>query len=113
MAKSAYFMQTGMGTDLHGANDTKAARRAVNNAIQNNNMLFLRHVDLKSSRQLLVDVTIASPHPNNVDTEAVAAEFPVGTITVSTRAGGMLIDSDANNDPVLVAIAAVTVSIEN
>ena len=112
MAVTPYFQQTGMGADLHGANDTKAARRAVNDAIQNNNMLFLRHVGIKNLDQLLVDVTIASPHPEQIDTDAVATEFPVGTITVSTQCGGMLIDSDVSGDPVLIAVASVTVGIK-
>lgn len=113
MAITPYFMQTGMGADLHGANDTKAACRAVNDAIQNNNMLFLRHVGIQSLDQLLVDVTIASPNPDQVDSDAVTAEFPVGTVSVSTQPGGMLIDSDVSGDPVLIAVASVTVSIKS
>lgn len=111
MAKKQYIMQTGMGADLHGANDTTAARRAVKDAIQNNNMLFLKHIGLQSLDQLLVDVIIASPNPAQVDTEAVAAELPVGIVSVQTQAGGLLADAESG-DPVLVAIAAVTVSVE-
>ncbi len=113
MAETAYIMQTGMGVDLHGANDTKAACRAVNSAIQNNNMLFLRHVDLQNPDQVLVNVVIASPHPEQLNVEAVTAEFPVGTISVSAQPGGMLVDSDVGDDPVLIAVAAVTVSVKN
>jgi uncharacterized protein (TIGR02058 family) len=105
-------MQIGMGADLHGANDTKAALRAVNDAIQNNNMLFLRHVGIESLDQLIVDVIIASPHPEQVDKGAVAGEFPVGTVAVSTQTGGMLADSDVSSDPVLIAVASVTVGIK-
>lgn len=104
-------MQTGMGADLHGADDTKAARRAVKNAIQNNNMLFLRHVDIQNLDQLVVDVTVASPHPEQIDMDAVAGEFPVGSVSVSTQTGGMLVDSDVSGDPVLLALASVTVGI--
>ncbi len=112
MAKKQYIMQTGMGADLHGADDTTAARRAVEDAIQNNNMLFLKHIGLKSLDQLLVEVIIASPKPEGVDTEAVAKDLPVGTVSVQTQSGGMLVDSDGSGDRVLVAIAAVTVSVQ-
>ena len=112
MAKKQYIMQTGMGADLHGANDTTAARRAVNDAIAHNNMLFVKHIGLRSLDQLLVEVMIASPNPEKVDKEAVAAELPVGVVSVQTQAGGMLVDSDDSGDPVLAAIAAVTVSVE-
>lgn len=111
MSTLPYIMQLGMGVDLHGSNDTKAARKAVKNAIQNNNMLFLRHARLKSMEHLLVDVEIASPNPDTIDIDAVAAEFPVGKVTVTTQQGGMISESGADNDPVLVAIASVTVSV--
>lgn len=112
MAKKQYIMQTGMGADLHGSNDTTAARRAVKDAIQNNNMLFLKHIGLKSIDQLLVEVIIASPNPDAVDTQAVAEDLPVGAVSVRTQSGGMLVDADDSGDPVLVAIAAVTVSVQ-
>jgi hypothetical protein len=54
---------------------------------------------------------IASPHPKRIDTEALAEELPVGVISVKTQKGGMLLDSDGTGDPVLIALAAVTVSI--
>lgn len=112
MAKKQYIMQTGMGADLHGSNDTTAACRAVKDAIQNNNMLFLKHIGLKSLDQLLVEVIIASPNPDAVDKQAVAEDLPVGVVSVRTQSGGMLVDSDDSGDPVLVAIAAVTVSVQ-
>jgi len=99
--------------DLHGADDTKAAQRAVTNAIQDNNMLFLKHIGIKSMDQILVDVMIASPHPDKLDIEAIAGELPVGVVSISSQAGGMLQDADGTDDPVLVAIATVTISVEH
>jgi uncharacterized protein (TIGR02058 family) len=112
MAKSTYFMQLGMGSDLHGSDDTKAAVRAVNSAIQDNNMLFLKHVKLPSMDHLLVNVVVATPNPGAVDTEAISKVLPVGRVSVEVREGGMLVDADQSADPVLVAVAAVTISVE-
>ena len=106
-------MQLGMGSDLHGSDDTKAAVRAVQDAIQDNNMLFLRHVKLPSLDQLLVNVVIATPNPGAVDSEAVSKVLPIGSVTIEVREGGMLVDADQSEDPVLVAVAAVTISIEH
>ncbi len=39
-----FFVQLGMGTDLHGQSITKAAVRAVQNAIHHNSMPGLRSV---------------------------------------------------------------------
>jgi uncharacterized protein (TIGR02058 family) len=110
MTKTAYIMQMGMGSDLHGSDDTKAAVRAVNDAIQNNNMLFLRKLDLPDWSHLLVDVVIATPKPDKVDLDSVKKTLPIGTVMVTTQPGGMLVDSDDNEDPVLVALACVTIS---
>ena len=112
MPKQAYLLQTGMGVDLHGADDTTAARRAIKNAIQHNNLLFLKHAGLKSLDQLSVEVTIACPSPDDVDRERVSAELPVGSVSVEVQKGGLLIDSDETGDPVCIAIAAVQVSID-
>jgi uncharacterized protein (TIGR02058 family) len=110
MTKTAYIMQMGMGSDLHGSDDTKAAVRAVNDAIQNNNMLFLRKLDLPDWSHLLVDVVIATPKPDKVDLDSVKKTLPIGTVMMTTQPGGMLVDSDDNEDPVLVALACVTIS---
>ena len=108
--KTAYLLQTGMGVDLHGTDDTTAACRAVDHAIHHNSLLFLGEIGLTSADQVHIDVTIASPHPDQVDTDAVAATLPVGLVAVKAEAGGMLTDSD---DPVLIALAAVRVSVEH
>lgn len=110
MTKTAYLLQTGMGVDLHGTDDTAAACRAVDHAIHHNSLLFLGEIGLTSAEQIHVDVTIASPHPDQVDTDAVAATLPVGVVSVVAQLGGMLTDSD---DPALIALAAVRVSVEH
>lgn len=109
MARVPYLLQTGMGVDIHGADDTTAACRAVDHAIHHNSLLFLRELGLASTDQIHVDVTIACPHPERVDTEAVASKLPVGGVSVRAERGGMLTGTD---DPMLIALAAVRVSVE-
>ncbi|MBW2282672.1 MAG: Lin0512 family protein [Deltaproteobacteria bacterium] len=111
MAKTPYLLQTGMGVDLHGGDDTTAACRAVTHAIHHNSLLFLREVGLHSAGQVHVDVTIACPHPEQVDTEAVAAALPVGVVSVEAQSGGMLAATGTEGDDALIAIAAVRVSV--
>jgi uncharacterized protein (TIGR02058 family) len=111
MAEIPYLMQTGMGVDLHGADDTIAARRAVENAIRHNSLLFLRQIGLQSADQIRVEVTIGTPHPEQVDAAAVAAALPVGRVSVVAERGGLLTDTAVSGDPILVAVAAVLVSV--
>ncbi len=112
MARTPYIMQTGMGVDIHGADDTTAACRAVDAAIRHNSLLFLGQLGLTSADQIVVDVTIACPHPDRVDVQAVASALPVGAVSVAAETGGMLADTGVSGDPMLIALAAVRVSVE-
>jgi uncharacterized protein (TIGR02058 family) len=106
-----WLLQTGMGVDLHGADDAIAARRAVEDAIRRNSLLFVRHVGFARRERLRVDVTVGTPHPERVDRAALAALFPLGVVEVSAERGGLLADTGTPGDPVLVAVAAVRVSV--
>jgi uncharacterized protein (TIGR02058 family) len=101
-----------MGVDLHGADDDVAARRAVEDAIRRNSLLFVRHLGLARRDQLQVAVTIGTPHPERIDAAALAALFPLGVVEVRAERGGLLVESGTPGDPVLVAVAAVRVSVE-
>ncbi len=111
MTPQPWLLQTGMGVDLHGADDTVAAKRAVEDAIRRNSLLFVRHVGISRRDQIRVDVAIGTPHPERVDRAAVAAAFPVGVVEVRAEPGGLLADTGSPGDPVLVAVAAVRVSL--
>jgi uncharacterized protein (TIGR02058 family) len=113
MAKRPYIMQTGMGVDVHGADATTAARRAVDEAIRHNSLLFLGQIGLESADQIKVDVTIACPRHETVDTAAVADVLPVGQVSVRTEPGGMLANTPTSDDPMLIALAAVLLSIDD
>ena len=113
MAVTPYIMQTGMGVDIHGADDTTAAQRAVEAAIRHNSLLFLGHIGLERADQIHVNVTLACPHPERVDLEAIKSLLPVGVISVRAEAGGMLAETGASGDPMLIAVAAVRVSVED
>jgi uncharacterized protein (TIGR02058 family) len=69
----------GMGVDVHGKDSTKAAKRAVSDAIRHSSLGFFRLVG-KTGKDMLVDVTIGVPDPASVDTAAVAKELPYGTV---------------------------------
>ena len=64
-------LEIGMGTDIRGADYTKAAVRALRDALWHNSLSVAdalgRDVDA-----MVVDVTIGVPRPDRVDKEAVA-----------------------------------------
>lgn len=112
------FVEIGMGIDLHGQNVTKAAVRAVQNAIHHNSMPGIRSVlpggDLANMK---VNVRLAVPADKaSLDLEQVRMELPYGQVTFEVVDGGMLTssgivlaDKDDVNDLAYVVIASVEV----
>src|SRR5436309_5594877 len=109
MARVRCITEMGMGVDVHGRDATKAARRAVSDAIRHSSLGFFRMVG-KTSSDMFVDVTIGVPDPSAVDTASVAKELPYGTVTVSAGKGGLEVPAESGGDAVIIANAAVIVS---
>ncbi|MFC0478203.1 Lin0512 family protein [Robertmurraya beringensis] len=112
------FIETGMGIDVHGQNVTKAAIRAVQNAIHFNSMPGIRTVLPENKLEnMKVNVKLAVPGDKELlDIEAVKAVLPYGEVTVHIQDGGMLTtsgivlpDKEDKNDLMYIVVAAVEV----
>jgi uncharacterized protein (TIGR02058 family) len=112
MARIRCFTEMGMGVDVHGKDATKAAKRAVSDAIRHSSVSFFRMVG-KTRDDMFVDVTIGVPNPDTVDTNAVAKELPYGTVTVKAVKGGLEIPAESGGDSILIANAGVVVSLDD
>jgi uncharacterized protein (TIGR02058 family) len=112
MARIRCITEMGMGVDVHGRDATKAARRAVSDAIRHSSLGFFRMVG-KTPGDMFVDVTIGVPDPSSVDTAAVASELPYGTVTVTAVKGGLEIPAESGSDAIIIANAAVVVSLDD
>src|SRR5919202_7052546 len=112
MARVRCVTEMGMGVDVHGRDATKAAKRAVSDAIRHSSLGFFRMIG-KTANDMFVDVTIGVPNPEAVDTEAVAKELPYGTVTVTAVKGGLEIPAEQGSDAIIVANAAVLVSLDD
>ena len=108
MPQKRMVLQIGMGTDIRGADYTKAAVRALRDALWHNSLSVAdalgQHVDA-----MQVEVTIGVPHPERVNKSAVLAILPHGTGTVSVVEGGLEIANDAGTNSTLIANAAAVV----
>jgi uncharacterized protein (TIGR02058 family) len=104
-------LQIGMGTDIRGTDYTKAAVRALRDALWHNSLSVAdalgQHVDA-----MQVEVTIGVPQPDKVDKEAVLAVLPHGTGTVTVVAGGLEIPNDAGTGSTVIANAAAVVRLD-
>ena len=112
MARVRCITEMGMGVDVHGKDATKAAKRAVSDAIRHSSLGFFRMLG-KTANDMFVDVTIGVPNPEVVDKAAVAKELPYGTVTVTAVKGGLEVPAESGTDAILIANAAVIVSFDD
>jgi uncharacterized protein (TIGR02058 family) len=108
MAGKPAVLEFGMGVDVHGGDGTKAACRAVSDAIRHSSLPLLAEVRARGGR-MLVDVTVAVPDPASVDIARVSRELPHGEVTVRAVTGGLRVPGADT----LMACAAITVSIDD
>jgi uncharacterized protein (TIGR02058 family) len=111
MARVRCITEMGMGVDVHGRDATKAAKRAVSDAIRHSSLGFVRLYDM-TPQDMIVEVTIGVPNPEAVDTSLVAKELPHGTVTVKAVKGGLEILA-ADGDAITIANGAVIVSLDD
>ena len=99
-------LEMGTGNDLYGEDYTKAACRAVEDAIRHSSLILFRSLGFDHA-DMQVQVTIGVQHPEKVDAELVAQKLPRGTASVRVVKGGLnVVDADDNSCTV-VATAAV------
>ena len=119
MQRKRFIVELGTGADLHGMDVTKAACRAVRDAIGRSCLCGLVEILGKSRFEgVHVAVQVACPFPDQIDEEKILAEIPIGTrsLTAGQHAaldGGICVDAFGRDcDTIIVANAAVTVSVD-
>jgi len=108
MSAKPVVLEFGMGVDVHGEDGTKAACRAVSDAIRHSSLPLFQEVRARGGR-MLVDVTVGVPDPASVDVERVRRELPHGEVTVRAVSGGLRVPGADT----LIACAAITVSVDD
>jgi uncharacterized protein (TIGR02058 family) len=111
MAWKRVVTEMGMGTDIRGGDYTKAAVRALRDALWHNSLSVTRALgmDVDSMR---VEVIIGVPQPEAVDTAQVLDILPHGTGEVKVVHGGLEILSDNGVDKTIIANAAAVVRLD-
>jgi len=119
VTRKRLIIEMGMGIDQHGQEPTVAAARAVRNAIAHNALPGVWEVaGLSDPEQMIVEVQVAVPYPEQVRQAEVLAVLPFGRKTLHLESGGMVVQGRAipvlndKNDEMLIAVAAVTVWVE-
>lgn len=107
--KKRVALELGQGTSLRSGDYTRAAERAVKDALWHNS-LNMAQAFSAPKEAMIIDVDIAVQKPEAVDCAALAQIFPYGQVAVTARHGGLDITKPDGSGSTLVALAAVVVS---
>lgn len=111
MAYKRMLVEMGMGTDLQGGDYTKAAVRALRDALWHNSLTVAPAFGLPREA-MKVEVNIGVAKPELVDKEQVRAVLPYGESSVEVVEGGLDIISDCGTKVTVVANAAAVVYLD-
>lgn len=103
MAFKRIILEMGSGNDIYGEDYTKAACRAVQDALHHSSLSVFGSLGMDRDA-MQVDVTIGVQQPERVDCRIVAQEVPFGSVTVKAELGGLnVVDSEAGTTCVIAA----------
>lgn len=114
-----FIMEVGMGLDQHGQDPTNAARKAVKDAISRSCLTGLLEIArLEDVNDMIIEVLVACPHPEQVDRAQVLEAIPFGQKQIQVVEGGMITQSVYQpelgdiSDEAYVANAAIHVFVD-
>jgi uncharacterized protein (TIGR02058 family) len=113
MTRKRVILELGTGNDLHGGDYTKAAVRAVQDALHHSSLSMIRSLGIDAKTQMFVDVTVGVQQPDKVNTDAVRATLPHGIVTVRAVKGGLDVVDHERGDSAVIATVAVVVRLES
>ena len=111
MALKRMVLEIGMGTDIRGADSTKAACRALRDALWRNT-LNIAQICGQRSEDMKIKVYIGVPRPETVRHGDVLSILPYGEAELEVVDGGLEIMRAEGDDSTVVAHAAAVVSLD-
>ncbi|MEM9098316.1 MAG: Lin0512 family protein [Pseudomonadota bacterium] len=112
MSDQRFIIEMGTGNDLYGMDYTKAAIRAVEDAMRHSSIPLFERLGI-SHTQMRVQVTIGVQAPSEVDLPAIAEYMPRGRVEVVAVAGGLNVTNSETDQTIVIATAAVEAFLPN
>jgi len=106
MTDQRVIIEMGMGNDQYGMDYTKAAARAIEDAIRHSALPIFAALDL-STDAMRVAVTIGVAEPDKVDTAHLATLLPRGRASVRAVPGGLNVTNPGAGTTIVIATAAI------
>lgn len=106
MIERRIILEMGSGNDLYGCDYTKAACRAVQDALHHSSIVLFKSLGY-DHHDMRVQVTIGVQRPDLVDISRVSAELPRGVAEVTAVFGGLNVLDAEQDTPHVIATAAI------
>ncbi|MCP4207757.1 MAG: hypothetical protein GY767_12005 [Shimia sp.] len=106
MSDQRFIIEMGMGNDQYGQDYTKAAARAIEDAIRHSAIPMFAALG-KDPKEMRVQVTVGVQEPEKVDCADLVAHLPRGRAVVKAVFGGMNVTNPDDGNVLVIASAAV------
>ena len=110
MSDQRFIIEMGMGNDQYGEDYTKAALRAIEDALRHSAIPMFQALEQTlnlSPADMRVQVTVGVQKPELIDTEVLVKALPRGRAKVTAVFGGMNVVNPDTDNVIVIASAAV------
>lgn len=101
-------LEMGTGNDLYGMDYTKAAKRAVQDAIHHSSLTLFKSLGMDPNA-MQIELNLAAQEPDKINLEEVAKELPYGMVTPRAIKGGLNIPDEVTGRVSVIVNAGVVV----
>ena len=101
-------LEMGTGNDLYGEDYTKAAKRAVQDAIHHSSITLFKSLNIDPAL-MQIELNISAQEPEKIDLEAVANELPYGQVFANAVHGGLNITDEVTGRTSVIVNAGIIV----
>lgn len=115
MGRKRFVIEWGMGADIHGGDVTKAAQKAVKDAISHSCLCGLVEAyPLPDPNKMQIEAKIGCPYPEKINKAEVRKGIPFGSVEIEVVQGGLTVKglhlpSLGPGDKIVLVVAALTV----
>ncbi|HJB71304.1 MAG TPA: Lin0512 family protein [Candidatus Flavonifractor avistercoris] len=119
MAKRRFLIEIGTGVDMHGGDMTKAAQKAVKDALSHCCMAGVREIHNAGPKDIALRIKICCPRPEELDLnrvrEPVSFYDDIELVPVQGGASekGLHVEEMGDGDTLVVAVAIITVYLKD
>lgn len=107
-----FILEIGSGADLYGRDYTKAALRALDDALRHSSITLFHALNIDHTA-MKVRVTIGVQEPDLIDQSAILAAIPRGEPELIVLFGGHNVDTRGDGEKTVVATCAVEALLPN